>query len=228
MSGVSLFCCRSHLQACGGGDRIPPTRRLQDVQGNHLQKGSQVIQYKCAKCGATLESPDSMVGQQDNCPMCGQAGVVPSPQAMAVSASAPVVTATGVACRNHPTVAAVDRCAACAEAFCPNCLVEVQGRKYCGNCKVLAVQGQPAAYQGPTKTCGYAIASLVLSLVGLVVCGIILEILALVYASKAKTAIRQNPQLTGSGMATAGMVIGIIGLVLGVIQVFYFASRGTH
>lgn len=36
-----------------------------------------MIQYKCAKCGATLESPSSMAGQEDKCPLCGQKCIVP-------------------------------------------------------------------------------------------------------------------------------------------------------
>ena len=36
-----------------------------------------MIQYKCPKCGATLESPSSMASQQDKCPLCGQVCVVP-------------------------------------------------------------------------------------------------------------------------------------------------------
>ena len=46
-------------------------------------------------------------------------------------------------CSTHPDVRAADRCAACAEAFCTNCLVEIQGRKYCGSCKVITVQAPP-------------------------------------------------------------------------------------
>lgn len=30
-----------------------------------------MIRYKCPGCGVLLESPSSMAGQQDRCPMCG-------------------------------------------------------------------------------------------------------------------------------------------------------------
>lgn len=30
-----------------------------------------MIRYKCSKCGAILENPKSMAGQQDKCPLCG-------------------------------------------------------------------------------------------------------------------------------------------------------------
>ena len=32
-------------------------------------------------------------------------------------------------CKNHPGVAAVQRCVGCAESFCSNCLVDVQGQQ---------------------------------------------------------------------------------------------------
>jgi len=37
-----------------------------------------MIRYKCAKCKATLESPESRIGQEDTCPMCGHVGAVPA------------------------------------------------------------------------------------------------------------------------------------------------------
>lgn len=39
-------------------------------------------------------------------------------------------------CRNHIDVdEGVRRCARCGSPFCPNCLVELSGRPYCGMCK---------------------------------------------------------------------------------------------
>ena len=39
-------------------------------------------------------------------------------------------------CRNHVDVAeSVRRCARCGSPFCPDCLVELSGRPYCGTCK---------------------------------------------------------------------------------------------
>src|SRR3954449_10877974 len=51
---------------------------------------------------------------------------------------------TGAVCRNHPNVAALNRCTGCAEALCGNCLVNLRGQNYCGQCKVMALDGQPA------------------------------------------------------------------------------------
>ena len=35
-----------------------------------------MIRHTCEKCGAVLESSESMVGQKDTCPLCGHASVV--------------------------------------------------------------------------------------------------------------------------------------------------------
>lgn len=37
-----------------------------------------MTRYKCLKCGSTLESPSSVAGQEDECPVCGQVCVVPT------------------------------------------------------------------------------------------------------------------------------------------------------
>jgi hypothetical protein len=126
-------------------------------------------------------------------------------------------------CKNHPQVPAAGRCAGCAEEFCSNCLVDIQGQKYCGACKVMVLQGKtPTAvinYQEATGNLPNKLAkeALIYSLVGIVCCGIILEPFAIYKAIQAKKAIQEDPNLGGSGMATAALVIGIIGLVLNIL-----------
>jgi len=113
-------------------------------------------------------------------------------------------------CKNHPNVMAVDRCAGCAEAFCPNCLVSIQGKNYCASCKVMAVQGQPMVEQA-TIPCAEASSALAYAIVGILcVLGIILGPIAISKALKAKKMMALNPRLTGSGKATAALVIGIV------------------
>jgi hypothetical protein len=135
---------------------------------------------------------------------------------------------SGAMCRNHPSVAAVDRCAGCAEPFCANCLVDMNGRKYCGSCKVMALQGQPMI-EAATIPCKEADEALKYAIIGIFCFGIILEPIAIAKALKAKKMMETNPNLTGSGKATAALVIGIISLVLWVIGVVFRvmnASRG--
>ncbi len=116
-------------------------------------------------------------------------------------------------CKNHPGVLATDRCAGCAEAFCGNCLVNLNGQNYCSSCKVMAVSGRPIVEEA-TIPCKEAGEALTYAIVGLFCFGIILEPIALIKANKAKAMLAANPRLTGSGKATAAMVIAIIGLVL--------------
>lgn len=133
-------------------------------------------------------------------------------------------------CKNHPEVEAVERCAGCAEPFCSDCLVEMHGQKYCGSCKVMALQGQPVVVEEATVPCKEANEALTYAIVGLFCFGIILEPIALSKASKAKKMIEMNPRLQGSGKVTAAYIIASIGLVLwviGLIARFSAASRQT-
>jgi hypothetical protein len=122
-------------------------------------------------------------------------------------------------CKNHPEAAAVDRCAGCAEAFCPDCLVEIQGQKYCGSCKTMALRGGPPVLEEATIPCKEANEALTYSIIGIFCFGIILEPIAITKALKAKKMIAMNPRLAGSGKATAAIIIGIVALVLWVLGV---------
>ncbi len=122
-------------------------------------------------------------------------------------------------CKNHPAVAAVDRCAGCAEPFCADCLVEIQGQKYCSACKVMAMKGPPQITEEASIPCKEANEALTYAIIGIFCFGIILEPVALIKAQKAKTMIELNPRLTGSGKVTAARTIAIIALILWVIGI---------
>jgi hypothetical protein len=119
-------------------------------------------------------------------------------------------------CKLHPGVAAVDRCAGCAEPFCADCLVEVGGRKYCGSCKVMAIQGRPMIEEVMIP-CKEASDALKYAIIGLFCFGIILEPIAIVKAAQARKIIALNPRLAGSGKANAALIIAIVGLVLWIL-----------
>jgi hypothetical protein len=73
--------------------------------------------------------------------------------------------------------------------------------------------GSPGAF-GPPKTSGKAIASLVCGIVGLLCFGIILGPVALGLGLSAKKDIgASNGSVTGGGMATAGIVLGVLSIV---------------
>jgi uncharacterized protein DUF4190 len=131
-------------------------------------------------------------------------------------------------CKNHPTVQAVDRCTGCAEPFCPDCLVDVRGQKYCGSCKVMAMQGQPALVEEATIPCKEANEALTYGIVGMFCFGIVLGPVAISKALKAKKMISMNPRLAGSGKATAGLVLGILALVFWVIGIATRVSNRSN
>ena len=80
-----------------------------------------------------------------------------------------------------------------------------------------APSGYPGGYPGqPQKRNGKAIWSLVLGIVGLVCCGFVAGIPAVILGTTAKKEIAAG-QGTGRGMAQAGFVLGIISIVLGLL-----------
>jgi Domain of unknown function (DUF4190) len=61
--------------------------------------------------------------------------------------------------------------------------------------------------------------ALIMGILSLFCCGILLGPFAIVQANKAKQAIAMDPTLRGGGMATAGMILGIIALILNVLGI---------
>lgn len=85
----------------------------------------------------------------------------------------------------------------------------------------------PPAYGGGTpQTNKKAIASLVTGILGVLCCPIIFSVAALILSNLAKSEIRSRSE-GGEGLATAGLVLGILGLVLGVIQIALFATGNS-
>ena len=119
-------------------------------------------------------------------------------------------------CRNHPGIAAIERCDRCGQPFCYECLVAVGGWNYCAACQAGTVPGQaPPVLAYRSATCDEALWALILSLVGIFCClAIVLEPVALILAAKAKKKIDADPRWTGRGMATAAQVIAIVIILL--------------
>ncbi|MBI5486094.1 MAG: DUF4190 domain-containing protein [Deltaproteobacteria bacterium] len=95
---------------------------------------------------------------------------------------------------------------------CPHCgagLAAGVGR--CPSCGM--VPTPDGEYYGPRQNAPGAVAALVTGIIGLLICGVILGIVAITQSRKASQAIANDPSLGGQGMATAGMVLGIVALV---------------
>lgn len=78
--------------------------------------------------------------------------------------------------------------------------------------------------QEPTRRSGRAVAALVLGIAGLVLCFLVVPaVLAIVFGILSRRDInRSNGRLSGAGMATAGIVLGILGVLTAVG--FYVAA----
>jgi hypothetical protein len=129
-----------------------------------------------------------------------------------------------VACQTHPTVAAVDRCAGCAEPFCGNCLVELYGAHYCGSCKVMALKGQPMPEIGNVP-CKEATTALTMSIISLFLLFCPLHLIpailagaSLAQAQKAAQLFNVDPRLIGKERMRAARIIGVIAIILAVIM----------
>ena len=108
-------------------------------------------------------------------------------------------------------------------APCPRCGLSVSlGTQLCPVCR--AITTPDGLYHGPKTNAPGAVKSLVVGLIGLVVCGIVLGPIAISSANKARQAIATDPSLGGEGLAIAGLVLGILDLVGFAVVIMYRAS----
>ncbi len=98
----------------------------------------------------------------------------------------------------------------------------------CATCRydfaIGGVRRKETLYEG--KTSGYAIASFVCGLICLFCGGLPLGIVALVLGEVAHKQIARDTGMSGKGMATAGRILGIIGIIGGVVilALYYFSG----
>lgn len=177
----------------------------------------------CPNCGTQLNAPDSLLGRQVTCGTCRCLFV-------AHSQTSPSAPSAGTQEQPAPNAAPASAVSRDVPPFAPPPVA-------------VGPTGYPMAggyYQPmPHPTSGYAVASLVLGIAGLVTCvfygvpALICGTLALVFSNLAAKDIRAgtvNP--SSNGLAKAGKICGLIGLFLGVLYilsivlfVFAFNSR---
>ncbi len=144
-------------------------------------------------------------------------------------------------CRNHPQKIAAGRCAGCAEEYCTSCLVELHGQKYCGSCKMMALEGKiPSAVSAareswarPVPQANQAFTSgLVGFIFGTIGCfyivGLVCGIMAIVNGTGAKRILAQHPSRIASFKSTAGIVFGIMGILMNVLNLATLALHSAH
>lgn len=110
-------------------------------------------------------------------------------------------------------------------AFCPNCGTQnADSAQFCEKCGTQLVAQQPVNNQQQNQPTnqpmvpgkGFAITSLVCGIVSFFCFAIILGILAIVFGSVAKSKGYKG------GMATAGIVLGIVGMALYVLMILFW------
>ena len=95
---------------------------------------------------------------------------------------------------------------------CPSCRSAIMvGAQICPTCR--AITSPDGLYHGPKINAPGAAQALTFGIIGLFFCGVIFGPIAISKASAAKRAMASDPTLGGEGLATAGMVLGILDLV---------------
>jgi hypothetical protein len=85
----------------------------------------------------------------------------------------------------------------------------------------------PVSGVATSRTEPLAIWSLVLSLVGLFCCGLLFGVPGIICGYMARSKIQKNPALQGQGLATAGLVIGYVGVAFWLIYIVFFGGMAV-
>ncbi len=133
------------------------------------------------------------------------------------------------------------------EKFCTNCGTKMnETDRFCPNCGTdsntgaAPVQNNNVVQQnysyaqannnnvvsgGTKKTNGLAVTSFVCSMVGIVIFGLIMGILAICFGAVGLSRSKYFPEESGKGFAVTGIVVGIIEVI---IMIFYIVTVRTN
>jgi len=195
LDGGEVWCAECWQEQFGPEPQAAPEEEpaLKEIQADDLEglaEGEQITsdQMKnlrpCTNCGH-LCAVDAQI-----CPSCGGEPFLAA-QPEPAPTSPPAETASGAMVHQPQTMPA--------------------GRHTGPGVTYLGDVGPPPQARA-RKTSGMAVASFVLSLCGFLCAGFILGLLAVIFGGVALSAINKDPRLGGKGLATAGLVIGIIDL----------------
>jgi uncharacterized membrane protein YvbJ len=118
--------------------------------------------------------------------------------------------------------------------YCTKCGAQItEGSNFCSKCGAAvdqsAAQSQPSSAQpqpvqtvSVTPTSSFSIVSLVTGILGLFINP--LSILAIIFGALGISQTNKNPNLKGHGMAVAGLVLGIVVVVIWIIIIIWFST----
>jgi hypothetical protein len=178
-----------------------------------MKANKKVAEHKCGRCGEQLAFGEDVV-------IC-----VPCKRGYHASCWDDAGGCAQEGCENAALAQIEDPAPAAKKEIplgskeCPHCGKVIRSNvKICRYCK--KVPTPDGVYRGPKSPAPGSTAALVYGILSIFVCGLIFGLLAVNKANEAEKAIARDPSLTGQGNATAGKVIGIIGIVLWALVLF--------
>ena len=114
--------------------------------------------------------------------------------------------------------------------YCTSCGAALSdGAAYCASCGAPVAAGVGMSASVSTgQTNGKAVASLACGIGGFVVLPLALSVVALVLGYQARRELAERPGEGGAGLATAGIILGWVGIALGALGLFFFVlALGT-
>jgi predicted RNA-binding Zn-ribbon protein involved in translation (DUF1610 family) len=188
------------------------------------------IKMTCPSCGKTLAAPDTAAGKKAKCPACGQIMIVPEAvhdaEELGTSGTEPARTEYNPVDDLFGVEGSSDEATSpdaptpgedAQRRPCPMCgeLIVASAAKcrFCGAIFDRRLRGMPS--RGGQNYKGFAITSMVLGILSLPACycGFIFGIVAIVFGIIAKNGMAKSKNYDGKGMATAGLITGILGTI---------------
>lgn len=201
----------------------PPTAPKPQTRFTGTPGSGRRYGFNCAYCSSRLEATESMAAQEGQCPTCGNAITIPILDRYGRLIDP--ITKQIIKQDPHPVHAY-----AAAGERAPKILRQSDGTQIivCTKChRISAITsnnckhcGMPFTMEGTTPEAagssnGFAVASLVLGIIGIpMFCFVLLPILALVFGGIALAQMNQRQETAGRGIAIAGMVCGVVGLII--------------